>query len=101
MSAQVAAQILKLAKDNGFSVEVRGTIFTITKAFPKGNCGEYVNCESVGFRLFDLLPRTSPGSDWGSDSGSIGGQIAIDRGVFVMNRSGGSKRILNALRKIL
>jgi hypothetical protein len=52
------------------------------------------------YSILELLPTTSPGSVWGTDGGGIGAISAMNTGVFTMNKSGGSKRVLSALKKI-
>jgi hypothetical protein len=52
------------------------------------------------FSILGLLPTTSPGSIWGTDGGGIGALSAMKSGTFVMNKSGGSKRVLKVLAKM-
>ena len=85
----------------GFSYSVCGGTLTITKRFTPGSLEGFRDCDMMYYSVFEHLPRTSPGSDWGTDGGSgIGGMTALAHGVFRMNRSGGSKRVLAALAKI-
>jgi len=96
-----AQSIIDMADKTGFSVSVRGSIMTVTKTFTAGNSEAFRECDMMYGCTLELLPRTSPGSDWGSDGGGVGGGIAFNSGHFKMNRSGGSKRILAALTKLL
>ena len=88
------------AKRLGFDYAVRGGTLTITKKFPAGSLEGFRDCDMMYGSVLDHLPRTSSGSDWGTDGSGIGGMTALAHGVFRMNRSGGSKRVLAALAKI-
>lgn len=101
-SAVQSAQVLKSKADElGFSLTVRGTILTVSKRITPGDNASFADADMSVYSVLELLPRTSPGSDWGTDGGSIGGMTAMQTGRFVMNRSGGSARILKALASIL
>jgi len=99
--SQIAAQeFVNLCNKYGWTYEVRGSILTIRKQFTPGSNLEFSECDMMYSSILDLVPRTRPGTDWGSDGGGIGGLSAIQTGHFVMNRSGGSKRILNAIARM-
>lgn len=98
---EAAEAIKKTADDHGFEIEIRGGVLTITKHFTPGSNDGFVECDMFYYSVLGCLPRTSPGSDWGTDGGGIGGLSAIKNGVFTMNRSGGSKQVLKALAKLL
>jgi hypothetical protein len=53
------------------------------------------------YSILELLPSTSAGSVWGTDGGGIGALSAMSSRVFKMNKSGGSVRVLNALKKMM
>ena len=99
--ATIAANIKEAASKYGFTLEVRAGILTVHKSFQGGDVNEWFrNCDMDYYSVLGLLPRTEPGSDWGTDGGSIGGMCAMRSGHFKMNRSGGSKRVLAALGKL-
>jgi hypothetical protein len=98
--AQQAAHLLAVAKENGFTVTVRGSILTVSKRIIPGDNASFADADMSVYSVLECLPRTSPGSDWGTDGGSIGGMSAMQTGRFVMNRSGGSKLVLKALAKL-
>jgi hypothetical protein len=100
---ETATAIIEAAQQYNFKLEVRGGILTIHSWCDENeNRNDWFrNCDMTAFSVLTLLKRTEPGSDWGTDGGSIGGLTAINGGHFVMNRSGGSKRILAALEKML
>lgn len=96
-----AQKILDAAKEKGFEVGVRGDILTISKDFTPGDADAFRKCDMTYFGVLCLLKRSRPGSDWGTDGGSVGGLSAIQNGLFVMNRSGGNKNVLRALSKLI
>lgn len=94
-----AREILDLANQLGWNVNIRNSILTISKDgiltkedFTKAD-GEY-------FSILEKLPMTSPGSVWGTDGGGMGALTAMKTGTFVMNKSGGSKSVIKALSKM-
>lgn len=101
-SALESARAIKSKADElGFTLTVRGSILTVSKRITPGDNDSFTDADMSVYSVLELLPRTSPGSDWGTDGGSIGGMTAMQTGRFVMNRSGGSARILKALSSIL
>jgi hypothetical protein len=98
---EIAASIKAAAIKHGFTLEVRGSILTIHKNFTAGSNEGFRECDMMYYDILGLLPRTEPGSDWGTDGGGIGAISAINSGHFTMNRSGGSKRVLAALSKTI
>jgi hypothetical protein len=97
---QTAQKILEVANEYGWQIIVRGSILTITKRGINGR-EDFIRADMEYYGILDLLPMTSPGSIWGTDGGGVGALSAMKSGVFTMNKSGGSKRVLNALRKII
>jgi hypothetical protein len=95
-----ASKILAIAKEYGWDVTVRGSILTITKSGINSN-DDFVRADMEYYSILDLLPSTSPGSIWGTDGGGIGALSAMSSRVFKMNKSGGSVRVLNALKNML
>jgi hypothetical protein len=96
---EVAAKILAVAKEYGWNVNVRGSILTITKSGIISN-EDFVRADMEYYSILSLLPTTSSGSVWGTDGGGIGALSAMRSGVFKMNKSGGSIRVLNALKRM-
>ena len=94
-----AEKILETARRYGFEVSTRGSILTVSKRI-RGEA-EFAEADMMVGSVLECLPRTSAGSDWGTDGGSLGGLAALHTGRFVMNRSGGSKRVLKALASML
>ena len=99
MSKATAIQIKNIAAELNWTLEVRGSILTIKKVISGES--EFCNADMEYYSILGLLPSTSAGSIWGTDGGGIGALSAMKPGVFTMNKSGGSKRVLSALSKIL
>jgi hypothetical protein len=93
-----AAKLAALAREYGWAFTVRGTVLTITK--PISGKDELVTADMEYGSILGCLPSTSAGSVWGTDCGGIGAMSALSTGLFKMNKSGGSKRVLNALKKL-
>jgi hypothetical protein len=53
------------------------------------------------YSILGILPSTGPGSIWGTTGDSVGALSAMKTRKFVANKSGGSKRVLNALVKMV
>ena len=109
-STETAKSILDTATKLGWAVAVRNpfngkgvrnTILTIYKGFTAGDMDEFVTADMEYYSILRKLPSTSPGSVWGTDGGGIGAIDAYNSGVFTMNKSGGNKLVLKALKKIL
>lgn len=97
---ETAQKIVAIAKEYGWDLNVRGSILTIYKDGIRTK-EDFVRADMEYYSILGLLPSTSPGSIWGTDGGGIGALSAMNSGVFTMNKSGGSKRVLNALAKMI
>ena len=89
-----------MSNELNWTLEVRGSILTIRKQIHSTN-ESFCKADMEYYSILDLLPYTSAGSMWGTDGGGIGAISAMKSGVFTMNKSGGSKRVLSALSKII
>lgn len=98
-ASEIAKKILDTAAKLGWEVRVRGSIMTIYKDGIVDN-DTFVRADMEYYGILGILPTTSPGSIWGTDGGGIGALDAMRSGTFVMNKSGGSKRVLKALEKM-
>jgi hypothetical protein len=99
---EIAKNIKEAAAKHGFTLEVRGGILTVHSRFQGGDVNAWFrDCDMTYGCVTGLLPSVEPGSEWGTDGGSVGGMSAINSGHFKMNKSGGSKRVLTALAKIV
>jgi len=97
---ETARKILNTAKELGWDINIRGSILTIYKDGIRTK-DDFVRADMEYYSILGLLPSTSPGSMWGTDGGGVGAISAMNSGVFTMNKSGGSKRVLNALAKMI
>lgn len=96
---QIAEKFKTECRRLGWRWSTDSSILTISKHFTPGSNEEFVDCDSQYHHILAIIPRTSPGSIWGTDSGGIGALSAIRSGTFVEHKSGCSKRILNLLKK--
>lgn len=101
-NAQLTAQtLINKAHTLGWQVFVRGDILTIHKTFTPGDNSAYCDADSEYFEVFDLLKSTRAGSVWGTTSDGVGGYSGLTGGYYTANKSGGDKRVLSALNKLL
>lgn len=100
VAKDTAQKILDTANTYGWQLNIRGSILTITKSGIRSK-EDFVRADMEYYSILGLLPTTSPGSVWGTDGGGVGALSAMKSGVFTMNKSGGSRRVLNALKKII
>ena len=100
LSAQESAVKIKSMADSlGWSIVVRGSVLTIKKSISTND--DFCRADSEYYSILAQLPTTNPGSIWGTDGGGIGALSAMKSGIFVMNKSGGSKRVLSQLAKLV
>jgi hypothetical protein len=97
----IAQKILDVATTLGWKVYVGYDMLTIEKHFTPNDNEGFITCDMEYWDILSLLPTTSPGSTWGTDGSGIGALSAMRYGCFRMNKSGGSIRVLNALKKLL
>lgn len=100
-SAQIARDVVSIANARGWAIAVDHEVFRATKTFTPGDLDAYTKADSEWYSFVTLIDRTRPGSIWGSTSDGIGGYVAHKNGFYQINMSGGSKRILSAIRKII
>lgn len=72
-------------------------VVTVTAWFEPGDVKAYAEAERSCNRVLSLVRQTHPGTTWGSTSNGVGGFIAINRGVYVLNMSGADKRVTRIL----
>ena len=98
---QIATEILDAANRGGWSIEINSDgydpILTIRKSFTPGDMDAFVEADGTYFDVISRLPRTTSGSDW-TMFRPLG---AVKSGSFVYNRSGGSRRVLKQLAKLV
>lgn len=101
-ATETAKRIVNMAADLGWSVNViNNNILRITKRIERSSREAFCMADMEYYSILGLLPSTSAGSVWGTDGGGVGAISAMNSGLFVMNKSGGSKRVLSALSKMI
>ena len=96
-----ASEFLAFCKANGWVPSVRNEVVTVTATFEPQNLAQFNNLDMSYWLVLSHVPRTRPGSMWGTDGGGMGAVAALRTGRFTMNVSGVSKRFLNQLAKEL
>jgi hypothetical protein len=99
-ATDIANDIVATCRELGWTFEVRGSILDIHKHIRPGNNDDFVRADGEYYDILGRLPSTRAGSIWGTDGGGIGAMTAVNTGMFTMHKSGGDKRVLNALKKI-
>lgn len=75
-------------------------VVTAHKTFTPGDTSEYCKAETDVSIVLSKVPRSNPGSVWGTDSGSVGGAIGCKNGLMELNKSGCNKNVLRELAKL-
>lgn len=100
-ATQTATSFLSAAHDEGFTVVIKQPgVVAVTKNFPKGDKDAFTQCDMAAPSVLGLLGAKG-GSMWGTDGGSMGGQVALQNGRFCLNVSGVPLRVSAALSKML
>jgi len=99
----IAEQFAHECKYSGWTYHATSgsCVVRIVRRSAPGCLEGFTFAESVYPYLLSLLPTTSAGSTWGTDSSGCGAIGALRDGVFVMNKSGCSKRVTKALAQRL
>lgn len=85
-------------KNYGITIERTSPVLTLTKRFTPSNEG-FTQAETDVSIIYEA--PGSGGSVWGTDGGSIGGMVAMQSGLFKLNKSGVKKRWLVQLQKLM
>lgn len=96
---EIAEKVVSLVREYGADLTIRSSIASVTMRFPAGSPEAFGLAECLADEILSIIPRTSPGSSWGTDG--IAAMVAINSGRFTMNKSGCSKRVLAAIQKVL
>jgi PHD/YefM family antitoxin component YafN of YafNO toxin-antitoxin module len=81
------------AEEYGLKVTAHDQIVTVTGNFKPGDSDAYMKIEDNAHRILRMFRQVRTGSTWGTDSGSVGGSIALENGHFTLNMSGVEKRL--------
>jgi hypothetical protein len=99
---KVVQDFIQACNEKGWTFEfseICNDVIKIHKEITPGDMDAYSQADIEYYWILSLIPMTSPGSIWGTDSSGVGGYHAVRTGRFTMNKSGCSKHVLNALRK--
>lgn len=97
---EAALNFINKCKEYGFTFTVRGSVVKIAKSISANSNEAFTQAESQSSSILAEVPMTAASSIWGTDGGSIGGLSAMQTGSFSMNKSGCSKRVINAINKL-
>ena len=97
---ETAQKIVAIAKEYGWDLNVRGSILTIYKDGIRTK-EDFVRADMEYYSILGLLPSTSPGSIWGTTGDTVGALSAMKTRQFVVNKSGGSKRVLKWIASLV
>lgn len=100
MNQTPAQAMYQAARELGVGIGIRGTCVTIVTRFPVGDKKRFCELDMLASNVLDAMPARG-GSTWGTDGGSIGGAVALQDGIFRMNRTGYGKRHLAELAKMI
>ena len=96
-----AIKFIDAANEAGFYILIlSSSVVRISKKFVPGDNQAYVECDMTAFGVLEMAPLKG-GSVWGTDGGSIGGQVGLQNGHYTLNKSGNGVRFMNELKKIL
>lgn len=98
---QVAKDFVERCKELNWTPSLFGDVLKIKKIINKNDNADFAKADSEYWSLLGMIPTTSPGSTWGTSGDGVGAISAINNGVFTMNKSGCSIRVINAIRKLL
>jgi len=98
---EIATHFVAHCKKNDIQITRCDRILTLEKRLTGSDRNrDFSDAESDCSIIYDLPSSADGGSVWGTDGGSIGGMVAMQTGLFKLNRSGVSKRVLLAIKKI-
>ncbi len=101
-SSILAAKFIADCQAAGFHiVSANGTVVKCAANFQAGNKEQYCKLDGEAEFLMSSLKATTAGSIWGSTSDGVGGVAAINNGVYLINRSGVSAQLVNAIAKAM
>jgi hypothetical protein len=93
-SMEIRVAIIRAkAEEYGLTITAHDQIVTVTGKFTPGDSDAYVKTEDHAHAILRMFRQVRAGSTWGSDSGSVGGAIALENGKFILSMSGVEKRL--------
>lgn len=91
-----AREFVNAARSNGWQISSRENVVTIRKGFTAGSRDEFVQLDGEYYGILSIL-KARGGSMWGTDGSGVGGYSAMLHGVFTMNVSGVSDKMIAAI----
>ena len=88
------------AAEYGFTWSAKGDMVTIQRSFAPGDRDAYVAADGDAYSVMALAPVLYSGTTWGTTSDGVGGHAGMTGGYYRLNKSGVSKRFINALNKM-
>lgn len=95
----IARKFVDACRELGWAITLRENIVTISKGFTAGSREEFVRLDGEYYGLLSML-KARGGSMWGTDGSGVGGYSAMLHGIFTMNVSGVSQRMIAAIYRI-
>ena len=94
-----ARKFVTACRQAGWAITLRENVVTISKYFTAGSREEFVELDGQYYELLSML-KARGGSMWGTDGAGVGGYSAMLNGIFAMNISGVSHRMIAAIHAI-
>lgn len=100
-SQKQAKEFMNLVAEYGWELsDVKGSVVEIVKWITPNDNDSFVKADMEYYSILSALPG-SGGSIWGTDGGGIGALSAMNTGRMSMKKSGVSKHVANALKRML
>lgn len=88
---QRAIEIRHKAQEYGFRITAHDQIVSVIATFEPGDADAFSKVEARAYEILNMFRQVCAGSTWGTEG--VGGAIALDKGQFIMNRSGCEKAL--------
>jgi len=99
-SQQASEFVAKCCELGWRPIVISSTVIAVTKEFTPGSREGLLQCDREYSRLLALCPHKG-GSEWGTECSGVGCFTALERGLFLMQKSGrGAKRFSEEVRRL-
>jgi len=96
-SVQIAKDFLTTATNSGYRVTVECGVVRVSKSFTKNSLDAFNEADAGAAKALYILEAR--GTQWGTDG--IGGAVAIQNGTLTLTQGGVSKRVYEALTRLV
>lgn len=96
----IALSIIETAKNLGWELSVDRDILVAKKSITPNDSDSFTKADGEYYSILGKLPQTELGSIWGTTGDTVGALSAVKSGVFHVKKSGGSKHVLNWIKKL-